>query len=64
MNIKPFKQLVEDNLPKFEKKFNEYLQETIQTRLVTLECLWKLGRFNKGDIRLLNEIAQGNWLQR
>lgn len=27
------KQLVEDNLPKFEKKFNEYLQETITGKI-------------------------------
>ncbi len=27
------KQLIEDNLPKFEKKFSEYLQETITNKV-------------------------------
>lgn len=50
------KQLVEDNLPKFEKKFNEYLQETITNKVGDFRMFFENWADSiKENIRLLNE---------
>lgn len=50
------KQLVEDNLPKFEKKFNEYLQETIINKVGDFRMFFENWSDSiKENIRLLNE---------
>jgi uncharacterized protein YPO0396 len=50
------KQLIEDNLPKFEKKFNEYLQETITNKVGDFRMFFENWADSiKENIRLLNE---------
>lgn len=50
------KQLVEDNLPKFEKKFNEYLQETITNKVGDFRMFFENWSDSiKENIRLLND---------
>lgn len=50
-----FKQLVNDNLPKFEKKFNEYLQETITNKVGDFRMFFENWSDSiKENIRLLN----------
>lgn len=50
------KQLIEDNLPKFEKKFNEYLQETIINKVGDFRMFFENWSDSiKENIRLLNE---------
>lgn len=50
------KQLVNDNLPKFEKKFNEYLQETITNKVGDFRMFFENWSDSiKENIRLLNE---------
>lgn len=50
------KQLVNDNLPKFEKKFNEYLQETITNKVGDFRMFFeKWSDSIKENIRLLND---------
>jgi uncharacterized protein YPO0396 len=54
------KQLVEDNLPKFEKKFNEYLQETITNKVGDFRMFFENWADSiKENIRLLNESLKG-----
>ena len=49
------KQLVNDNLPKFEKKFNEYLQETITNKVGDFRMFFENWSDSiKENIRLLN----------
>lgn len=49
------KQLTEDNLPKFEKKFNEYLQETITNKVGDFRMFFEnWSDAIKENIRLLN----------
>ena len=51
-----FKQLVNDNLPKFEKKFNEYLQETITNKVGDFRMFFENWSDSiKENIRLLND---------
>lgn len=50
------KRLTEDNLPKFEKKFNEYLQETITNKVGDFRMFFENWSDSiKDNIRLLNE---------
>jgi uncharacterized protein YPO0396 len=50
-----FKQLVNDNLPKYEKKFNEYLQETITNKVGDFRMFFENWSDSiKENIRLLN----------
>jgi len=50
------KQLIEDNLPKFEKKFNEYLQETITHKVGDFRMFFENWAYTiKENIRHLNE---------
>lgn len=50
------KQLVNDNLPKFEKKFNEYLQETITNKVGDFRMFFENWSDSiKENIRLLND---------
>ncbi len=50
------KQLSEDNLPKFEKKFNEYLQETITHKVGDFRMFFENWAYSiKENIRLLND---------
>jgi len=50
------KQLIEDNLPKFEKKFNEYLQETITHKVGDFRMFFENWAYSiKENIRHLNE---------
>lgn len=50
------KQLVEDNLPKFEKKFNEYLQETITNKVGDFRMFFENWSDSiKDNILLLND---------
>lgn len=50
------KQLEEDNLPKFEKKFNEYLQETITNKVGDFRMFFENWSDTiKENIRLLND---------
>lgn len=50
------KQLTEDNLPKFEKKFDEYLQETITNKVGDFRMFFENWADSiKENIRLLNE---------
>lgn len=50
------KQLIEDNLPKFEKKFNEYLQETITHKVGDFRMFFENWADSiKENIRHLNE---------
>ncbi|NCT16301.1 MAG: AAA family ATPase, partial [Flavobacteriales bacterium] len=50
------KQLVDDNLPKFEKKFNDYLQETITNKVGNFRYFFENWSDSlKDNIRLLNE---------
>jgi uncharacterized protein YPO0396 len=50
------KQLVVDNLPKFEKKFNEYLQETITNKVGDFRMFFENWSDSiKENIRLLND---------
>lgn len=50
------KQLTEDNLPKFEKKFNEYLQETITNKVGDFRMFFENWSDSiKENIRVLNE---------
>ena len=50
------KQLVEDNLPKFEKKFSEYLQETITNKVGDFRMFFENWADSiKENIRLLND---------
>jgi len=50
------KQLIEDNLPKFEKQFNEYLQETITNKVGDFRMFFENWSDSiKENIRLLNE---------
>jgi len=50
------KQLKTDNLPKFEKKFNDYLQETITNRVNDFRLFFdKWSDSIKENIRLLND---------
>lgn len=49
-------QLVNDNLPKFEKKFNEYLQETITNKVGDFRMFFESWSDSiKENIRLLND---------
>ena len=49
-------QLVNDNLPKFEKKFNEYLQETITNKVGDFRMFFENWSDSiKENIRLLND---------
>jgi uncharacterized protein YPO0396 len=49
-------QLVNDNLPKFEKKFNEYLQETITNKVGDFRMFFEHWSDSiKENIRLLND---------
>ncbi|MES2733830.1 MAG: SbcC/MukB-like Walker B domain-containing protein [Bacteroidota bacterium] len=50
------KQLVDDNLPKYEKKFNEYLQETITNKVGDFRMFFEnWSESIKENIRLLND---------
>ncbi len=50
------KQLIEDNLPKFEKKFNEYLQETITNKVGDFRMFFENWAYSiKENIRHLND---------
>jgi uncharacterized protein YPO0396 len=50
------KQLANDNLPKFEKKFNEYLQETITNKVGDFRMFFENWSDSiKENIRLLND---------
>lgn len=50
------KQLIDDNLPKFEKKFNEYLQETITNKVGDFRMFFENWSDSiKENIRLLND---------
>lgn len=50
------KRLTEDNLPKFERKFNEYLQETITNKVGDFRMFFENWSDSiKDNIRLLNE---------
>lgn len=50
------KKLVNDNLPKFEKKFNEYLQETITNKVGDFRMFFENWSDSiKENIRLLND---------
>lgn len=50
------KQLVDDNLPKFEKKFNEYLQETITNKVGDFRMFFEnWSDLIKENIRFLND---------
>ncbi|MEQ9167631.1 MAG: SbcC/MukB-like Walker B domain-containing protein [Fulvivirga sp.] len=50
------RRLTEDNLPKFEKKFNEYLQETITNKVGDFRMFFENWSDSiKDNIRLLNE---------
>lgn len=50
-----FKKLVNDNLPKYEKKFNEYLQETITNKVGDFRMFFENWSDSiKENIRLLN----------
>jgi len=50
------KQLIEDNLPKFEKKFSEYLQETITNKVGDFRMFFENWADSiKENIRLLND---------
>lgn len=50
------KHLVEDNLPKFEKQFNEYLQETITNKVGDFRMFFENWTDSiKENIRLLND---------
>lgn len=50
------KQLINDNLPKFEKKFNEYLQETITNKVGDFRMFFENWSDSiKENIRLLND---------
>ncbi len=54
------KQLVNDNLPKFEKKFNEYLQETITNKVGNFRMFFENWSDSiKENIRLLNDSLKG-----
>lgn len=54
------KQLVNDNLPKFEKKFNEYLQETITNKVGDFRMFFENWSDSiKENIRLLNDSLKG-----
>lgn len=53
------KQLVEDNLPKFEKKFNEYLQETITNKVGDFRMFFENWSDSiRENIRLLNDALR------
>lgn len=53
------KQLSDDNLPKFEKKFNEYLQETITNKVGDFRMFFENWSDSiKENIRLLNDSLQ------
>jgi uncharacterized protein YPO0396 len=53
---KLLKHLLEDNLPKFEKKFNEYLQETITNKVGDFRMFFENWSDSiKENIRLLND---------
>jgi uncharacterized protein YPO0396 len=55
-----YKQLVNDNLPKFEKKFNEYLQETITNKVGDFRMFFENWSDSiKENIRLLNDSLKG-----
>lgn len=57
---KLLKQLVNDNLPKFEKKFNEYLQETITNKVGDFRMFFENWSDSiKENIRLLNDSLKG-----
>jgi len=50
------KQLIDDNLPKFEKKFNEYLQETITNKVGDFRMFFENWSDSiKENIKLLND---------
>ncbi len=54
------KQLVNDNLPKFERKFNEYLQETITNKVGDFRMFFENWSDSiKENIRLLNDSLKG-----
>ncbi len=55
-----YRQLVSDNLPRFEKKFNDYLQETITNKVGDFRMFFKNWEDSiKENIRLLNESLRG-----
>ncbi len=55
-----YQQLVNDNLPRFEKKFNDYLQETITNKVGDFRMFFKNWEDSiKENIRLLNESLRG-----
>lgn len=57
---KLLKQLINDNLPKFEKKFNEYLQETITNKVGDFRMFFENWSDSiKENIRLLNDSLKG-----
>ncbi|MCH6233884.1 ATP-binding protein [Cognataquiflexum rubidum] len=53
------KQLVNDNLPKFEKRFNEYLQETIINKVADFRMFFENWSDSiKDNIRILNDALR------
>ncbi|UPT68614.1 MAG: hypothetical protein M0D57_08335 [Sphingobacteriales bacterium JAD_PAG50586_3] len=55
-----FKKLVEDNLPKFETKFNNYLQETITNKIGDFRMFFENWSDSiKENIRILNDSLRG-----
>jgi len=55
-----YQQLMNDNLPRFEKKFNDYLQETITNKVGDFRMFFKNWEDSiKENIRLLNESLRG-----
>jgi uncharacterized protein YPO0396 len=54
------KQLVEDNLPKFEKKFSEYLRETITNKVGDFRMFFQNWSDSiKENIQHLNDSLKG-----
>ena len=54
------KQLVEDNLPRFEKRFNEYLQETITNKVGDFRMFFENWSDSiKENVSYLNESLKG-----